>query len=544
MSDRTTGRARAALFLAGRTVGAAVVLGAVAGVVVLADLVPAEAGGARVAPAEVAVPPTPAVLVCPGPLRLAAETAGDAAYDPAFDPTPRDATNDLVALGVPDADGTPVRLGPGVTRLDGTVLAEPAGAAVGLTDLADASVVRVDPSGEASPWAAAATAWRAGTGDLRGLAAASCQRPAAETWLVGGSTRLGSSARLVLQNAGATPATVTVRMWGAGGPLELAGAPDYLVPPGTERVILLEGLAAEQSQLVAHVSASGGLVSAFVQDSRTSGLVPAGVDLVVGGAAPATVQAVPAVSVVEDAPEPPVVRVLAPDEEAGPAHVEVAMLGPDGVVRLPGTADLDLDPGEVVDVPLDGLPPGDYTAWVRSDVPVVAGAMVTRAGTAAERQLAGETLVERAWSPAVARTPQGALALPGDEAGRLVVTTVPGAGTVTPAAVTLEVLDAAGGVLARHDLAVPAGSSRALDLAALATPSGDADDDAAGGDDTAADGADGDRPGTGRRPAAVVLRTDDPRVVWGAVLDTGTTVGVLAPVPPAGARPAVAVTVR
>src|SRR5690606_7617544 len=135
--------------------------------------------------------------------------------------------------------------------------------------------------------------------------------------------------------------------------LELAGAPDYLVPPGTERVILLEGLAAEQSQLVAHVSASGGLVSAFVQDSRTSGLVPAGVDLVVGGAAPATVQAVPAVSVVEDAPEPPVVRVLAPDEEAGPAHVEVAMLGPDGVVRLPGTADLDLDPGEVVDVPLD-----------------------------------------------------------------------------------------------------------------------------------------------------------------------------------------------
>src|SRR5690606_36527125 len=136
----------------------------------------------------------------------------------------------------------------------------------------------------------------------------------------------------------------------------------------------------------------------YLQDSRVDGLTPAGVELVTAAAAPATEQVVPAIAVGDpDEPEAPSLRVLAPGDEA--TTVEVLLLGSDGIVRLPGTEDVGLDAGEVLDIPLDGLPRGDYVAVVRADVPVVAGATVTRVGTPAEPGDAPPT--ERAWSPSV-----------------------------------------------------------------------------------------------------------------------------------------------
>src|SRR5690606_21698813 len=80
---------------------------------------------------------------------------------------------------------------------------------------------------------ASATAWsRTTQGDLRGLAAAPCQTPTTEQWLLGGSTELGSSARLVLQNPNRTAATVEVEVWGPAGRLELAGPATFSVPAG------------------------------------------------------------------------------------------------------------------------------------------------------------------------------------------------------------------------------------------------------------------------------------------------------------------------
>src|SRR5690606_72682 len=140
-------------------------------------------------------------------------------------------------------------------------------------------------------------------GDLRGVGAASCRRPATETWLVGGGTELGSSAWLVLQNPGRTAATVEVALWGPSGPVDVAGAPEYLVPAGTERALLLEGVAAEQPRIAVRLTASGGQVAAYLQDSRLRGLVPQGVGYVVGGQAPAVRQVVPGLSVPADVPE-------------------------------------------------------------------------------------------------------------------------------------------------------------------------------------------------------------------------------------------------
>lgn len=553
------GPVRTALSVLGRTGWAVVVVVVGAAVVVGATRVPGEEP-APVAPLTVGAPPAASVLTCPGPLRLATEQDGaDVTYDPAFDPSPVDATSDLVAvtaMHTPRADGAADTIGAGpaaVTALaGGAPLAELAAgveAGVLVRPGGDAGLlVRADPVGDVPPWASAGVAWRAGTGDLRGLAAASCQRPAARTWLVGGSTELGSSARLVVQNPGATPATVTLRMWGAGGPVDLAGAPDFLVGPGEEEMVLLEGIAAEQGQMVVEVTSTGGLVSAYLQDSRTDGLTAAGVELVVAGAGPATELMVPAISVTDGDPQAASLRVLAPESDATDATdaadttdapdsdaaavpggtVHVRLLGPDGVVELPGTEDVSVDVGAVVDIPLDGLPEGDYTAWVTADVPVVAGASVTRAGRVTD----GERPVERAWSPALAGGVEAPLALPGSEPGRLVVAAVPtGDRGTADASVEVEALDAAGSVLARREVPVPVEGTVSLDLTELSVR---VDDGATGTGVTA----------TGPRPAAIVVRTDDPRIVWAVVLDTGQTVGVLAPLVQQSAQPLIAVVLR
>lgn len=534
-----SGGARTALSVLGRTCWAAVVLALGAGVVYGATAFPGERSRPT-APLTAVAPPTTGVLVCPGPLRLATEQAGDdVAYDPAFDPTPADASSDLVALTAASGTGE-AAAGSGPARVEGLAGGEPiaeipAAAEVGLLARSGAEaglVLRADPVGDSSPWAAAGFVWRTGTGDLRGLAAASCQSPAATTWLVGGSTVLGSSARLVLQNPGATPATVSLRMWGARGPVELAGAPDYLVAPGEEEMILLEGLAAEQDQVVLQVSATGGLVTAYLQDSRTDGLTPAGVDLVVGGAEPATELMIPAVTVTQGDPLPATVRILAPGESDGPGGdpgrddqapvggmAHVVLLGPDGPVELPGAADVSVDVGQVIDVPLPDLPPGDYTAWVTADLPVVAGASTSRVGRGAAAD--GGTPVERAWSPAVTGGLTGPLAVPGHESGRLVLGAAPASDGADPTQVEVIALDEAGTVLGRRVVEVPAGQSVSFPLTQLAAAAPDA--------------------GPGPRASAVVVRGADQRFAWGVVLGS-SGISVLAPVPQPGARPHVQVT--
>ena len=367
---------------------------------------------------------------------------------------------------------------------------------------------------EIAAWVAATLHVRSGDGDVRGLVTAPCQQPGAQAWLVGGSTELGSSARLVLQNPGLTPASVTVRLWGANGPVEPAGVPEYLVPPRSERVVLLEGLAAEQGRLVVQTSAVGGMVTAYLQDSRLDGLVPRGVDDVVAGSRPATRQVVPAIAVsATDDPEAALVRILAPGEQGG--AVSVSLLGPQGHVPLPGGS-TDLRAGTVLDIPLSGLPAGDYTAIVNADVPVVVGAMVTR--TSADPTAPSD----RSWVPA-ASGGSGPLALPDGVEGRLVLAIAPDGELRGRSTVVVETV---GG--RRVERTIDEGGTVSIPLADLVGVG-----EAAGGGATSTDALQG-----------VVVRTTDPRVVWGVVLEDDAMVSVLVPVPLQRPQAGVTVDVR
>ncbi|KLN35490.1 hypothetical protein FB00_06880 [Cellulosimicrobium funkei] len=364
---------------------------------------------------QVAVEPGPEVTVCPGPARLTdPETVGDAQFGPA--PVGTESSLRAVVEGDGSAelgafDGT-------AARADARTLerAPDADATVStVEDPAAGTVLTVRPGEGAGPRVAASVGSVTTAGDLRGLAAASCARPGISQWLVGGSTQIGSSTQLVLQNPGLTPAVVQVDVWGQGGAAVLSGGGQQLVGPGEEVVTLVEAAAPEQRRLVVHVSATGGLVSAYLQHSTLDGLVPLGVDYVVPGAEPAhdlALSGVASAGEAVDDPHAPQLRLLAPGDAAGTARVTV--FGADGPVPLRGVEDVALTPGVVTDVSLGGLPAGSYAVAVHADVPVVAGASVDRRGEADPDLLHEERQYDRAWVAARALAPATSAPAGGD----------------------------------------------------------------------------------------------------------------------------------
>ncbi len=492
-------------------------LRAASGVLVLALTGGALAGAVRageasplgVPAAQVEVEPTPVSASCAGPVLLPQRAArGDAAFDPA--PVAPEVTLDAVAAAGAGAS-TVLALG---GEQVGPEL-EAGGGATHLEDVAAPLVVRTQPQ-DAPPVAAGTSASVVTDGDARGLAAASCRSASNDDWFVGGSTAVGATASLVLTNPGLTAARVQVALYGPNGRVEPTTG-QHVVAPGATRTVDLGGAAADQASLVVHVTTSGGLVVAHVQDTAVRGFTPAGTDLVVPGLAPATRQVltglvVPASEV--GSADAPVLRLLAPGD--APATAGVTLLGADGPVDLPGAQRVALGAQEVTELPLGGLPAGAYTVVVDADQPVVAGAVTSVVGEPGG--LDDEPRVERAWSPTTRPGTHGLVALPRGAAARVVVGAVgrdvsdAGRGTAT-----LRVLGRDGTPLSEHDVSVDAGTTGAWDVADLAPDA-----------------------------AAVEL---EPRggtpLVWAVALSVdqvdGPLVAMLDPVPVVGEAPALAV---
>ncbi|RXR26717.1 hypothetical protein EQW78_09485 [Oerskovia turbata] len=501
-------------------------------------------------------------LVCPAPVRLAdSAQVGDAQFGAA--PV---ATATVLRAGVVGGGSTtgspgetPVTL-TGLEALDAAPLEQDGAGAtvVSFADVSEGQALRVGAGMPVDTRVAAAEASTTIAGDLRGLAAASCTTPDIDHWLVGGSTEVGSSAQLVLQNPGRTPATVRIEVWGPGGPVVLSGGGQYLVPPGEEVVTLVEAAAPEQRRLTVRVESSGGTVAAYLQHSTLAGLVPLGVDYVVPGASPSLSTAVGFTSsgeAVDDALAPQV-RLLAPGAEAGTATLTV--YGADGRVRVRGGERVELSPGAVTDQSLGGLPAGSYTVVVDATVPVVAGASEARAGDAVEGSPSGAVLVDRAW---IASTPVAATASGAETPARSpraldrgTVTLVPGTSSLVRVGAvprerpeddaptgafrgTLRAYGPDGSLLGEQDLDVPAGSTATFDAAVLgagtepAVLTLDATEDEATGGQGAAE------------PVWSVLVTAGAPLAGAPEGAPGTLVSVLLPVPPAQSQGSVDVRV-
>ncbi|WP_168209083.1 DUF5719 family protein [Agromyces intestinalis] len=300
--------------------------------------------------------------VCPGPLLELAEDAEAATAATSFGSAdlvtatfPADIEVDEVPLEAPDNDQ-----------------ADDDGAPV---------AIEVEPSAAEIGMLAGAQEQRARQEMLAGLAIAACREPAAESWLVGGSTALGRTSLVLLANPTDVAATVDLRIFGEEGTVEAPAGLGLVVPPGTQRVVSLAGLAPDIAAPVVRVTSSGGRIAATLQQSAIDGLVPAGVELIAPAAAPSDQARIPGFVVAEEGGVPvdedhldgdgfPALRLLAPG--ADDVEATVSVVPEQGGART--SIDVSLLAGQTIDVPLGELSPGAYAIDLVADGPVVAAA--------------------------------------------------------------------------------------------------------------------------------------------------------------------------
>lgn len=432
------------------------VVGAAGALALWGDDVPVDPPGLAVEQTTVTVPPLARTLACPSQARM---TDDDVVGDSEFTTTAD--TSSAAVAGV--VGSTPATVG--ALGQEGTALPLGPDAAVGVSDPAvEATWLAVDPGPDGGGDRAAAAARSTTTvGDLRGLAAGECRTPGVSQWLVGGSTEVGSSTQLVLQNPGTTPAAVAVTIWGPGGSVDVTGSDRFVVPPGDQVVSILEGAAPEQPRTVVHVEAEGGLVTSYLQHTTVDGISAAGTDLVTAGAEPSTSLTVPGVlSEGQDvgADDAPVLRLLAPGDQD--ATATVTLHGPDGERSVPGLDQLSLSAGRVVEVGLGGLAPGAYSVVVSADQPIVGGVELRRAGEPDPDSTRGALQVDRAWISAQTEgATAGAAALPPGVRGTLVIT------SAKATTVTVTGYDGDGAVAGDSELVLPGASTATVPVADL-----------------------------------------------------------------------------
>ena len=372
MNPLVTGVGRATLAAAA---GVGLVLGAV-------QVQGALAVGPAAAPPDTARTATDAVrgagVVCPGP-----ELEGVPGLDD-LPVTPR-----LAAASAPlrTLTGTTPSSTAGsvvATRLPGAGLFEPVTERVvnATADLTAATGALVTATQSMAPGLAATQSWLVPAGDRRGLASAPCTAATAESWILAGGGAPGRQERLVLTNPGGNPVTVDVTLHGADGAVATSQGKGLVVPARGRTAFLLDSISGDLTTPVVHVVAEGGVVAAVVNDSWLDGTRSAGSDDAVPAATPSRAQVVPAVQVAGAA----VLRVAVPGDSE--AVVQARVLTPQGPRALPTGGVTRIDGGQVRDIDLSRLPKDAVAIQVRADVPVVAGALVTRGAAPAPSDLA------------------------------------------------------------------------------------------------------------------------------------------------------------
>lgn len=229
------------------------------------------------------------------------------------------------------------------------------------------------------------------TGAFQGLLATQCIEATNETWIVGGTTTVGSVTILSLTNPGDVPATVFVNVFDAEGPVDSLQSAGTVVPPRSQRTVSLNGAAPDRESIAVQVLSRGAKVVATMQESLVEGLTPVGVDTVQGIDKPQKQLVIPGITtpVIEgvstvdqhghDHAEH-TIRLLAPGEQGGTATI-TAVNAEGKTLKL---ANKYLQPGEVTEIALEKLTNEYTTVLVDAEVPVVASVTGVAHGTSTE----------------------------------------------------------------------------------------------------------------------------------------------------------------
>lgn len=285
----------------------------------------------------------------------------------------------------------------------------------------------------------ATTTWLQESGERAGLAATPCIVPANSHWLVGGTTEIGSSTRLVLTNPSSTAATVSIDVYTSQGRSADDFVPTVTLAPGQVRDVLLEASVTDP-RVAVHVTSTGALIGAHLQTHEVSGFIGRGIELIGPGDTAAPTQLIPGVDLT--ASGEPTLRLVNPHDT--PITASVDLLLPDADRALPGAEELELSPGSVLDVSLVSQESGLGSVRVTAEESLVAG---VRWGT--ENDFA--------WAGSVRPAPSGHMSIPTGTQSVVVTATA-------TTDVQLEWINAHGGVVVTDDFDLAANSTFAVPL--------------------------------------------------------------------------------
>lgn len=300
------------------------------------------------------------------------------------------------------------------------------GVAPELLTLAPSTTAADSTAPPEAPELAASQSEAVDAGTFAGFAAADCLEATSEAWISAGATTVGRTALISISNPSSVEATVDLTIWGDVGEVSAPGTTGIIVPPGTQRIYPLAGFAPGLTSTVVRVESRGGPVVATMHESIVRTLVAGGVDIVGPTSAPDTSVTIPGVVIANSAAVTaagaelgfddlgPVIRLLNPGTGTANASVTIVRaegsatsMGPQTVVpdaavpdaavpdpavpdpavpdpvvpaagNLGGTPTftVSLEPGVVLDLPIQGLADGVYTVSVTSSAPVTASARV------------------------------------------------------------------------------------------------------------------------------------------------------------------------
>lgn len=317
---------------------------------------------------------------------------------------------------------------------------------------------------------AGASIHQAGAGDLRGLAVNPCVWPTRSAWLVGSSAALGASNRLVMLNPTANVVQVEISAYSSLGPQKLGTRSTVNLMPGKLQEVKLDGALGSDDLIAINVSAKNGIFGVTLESAVLDGYTPAGVSFIIpaqfarklvipGLVIPAATTELTTVDLTDDTPETvesqladyltqATLRLVNPGDDI--RTVDISVIAEDGTRALSGGGKIEVAPGSVIDMNLDGLAPGSYAVQVESDGEITAGVAV--------RRTMPDHGTDVAWLGAQPRITRGMAAF-GAATGKLVV-----AGT---GKVTWKAYDAAANEVASGEVTL-ASSSSGVELPAAA----------------------------------------------------------------------------
>ncbi|MFD2756791.1 DUF5719 family protein [Gulosibacter faecalis] len=341
-------RRRTAASVAARTVGTVAAIAIVGASAWALGWMPLPGYEATAQPVSVTPSPGDQLRVCPGPLQQLGVTSN---------------ADEITSVGSPEITSAAIGGDPETTALSGDGDDSTGPSVLALPGSADGRITQL----------MAAQTLQATGGDASGFAATACMQPTPSQWLLAGDTTVGHTLVLDVVNPGNVEARVNFDVFNQDGTVS-PSIPETVIAAGERKEISLAGIAPESSSLAIQVTSTGAEVSAYLHETITQTLEPAGSDIVGPSALPSTEQVLPGMFVHEraeaDEASPTnlgsMVRIVNPNDTEAQAVLEISDLSGETVEQI----DLPLRPNTVIDYPITTLPNGTYSLRLSSDLPV------------------------------------------------------------------------------------------------------------------------------------------------------------------------------